>query len=263
MNRSPDDLPERLLAGGEATNFERRVLERALQKRPSSAASARMAKALGVTAGAIAASAAEGTALAVPKAAVEAGASKATAAAGATAWPWVTVSVVGLALAGLVGARAWHASAPRPTTVAPQLAPADPAPVPVTTDVGRPTSEVPEPAPAQPSTAHHPHVAATSGDLRDEITFLDGARAALSAGDGRRALELVRRYQEKYPSASFRPEATAIRIEALLKLDRQAEVRALAARFVTENRGSLLAKRVAALVGLDDQAAPLRASRHE
>jgi hypothetical protein len=111
--------------------------------------------------------------------------------------------------------------------------------------------------------AHHPHVAAAAGDLRDEITFLDGARAALSAGDGRRALDLVRRYQEKYPSASFRPEATAIKIEALLKLDRQAEARALAVRFVTENRGSLLAKRVAALVGLDDQAAPPGMNRHE
>ncbi len=263
MNRSPDDLPERLLANGEATDFERSVLERALQKRPSSAASARMAKALGVTAGAVVIATVEGTARAVPKAAVEAGASKATAAAGATAWPWVTVSVVGLALAGLVGARAWRASPPPPTSVAPQSSPVAPAPAPVTTDVGRPTSETAEPAPAPPTAAHHPHVAAASGDLRDEITFLDGARGALSAGDGRRALELVRRYQDKYPSASFRPEATAVKIEALLKLDRQAEARALAVRFVTENRGSLLAKRVAALVGLDDSAAAPGTNRHE
>ncbi len=261
MNRSPDDLPERLLASGEANDFERRVLERALQKRPSSAASARMARALGVTAGAVVTATVEGTARAVPKAAVEAGASKATAAAGATAWPWVSVSVVGLALAGLVGARAWRVSSPPP--VAPQSSPVAAAPAPVTTDLGRPTSETAEPAPAPPAAAHHPHVAAASGDLRDEITFLDGARGALSAGDGRRALELVRRYQEKYPSGSFRPEATAIKIEALLKLDRQAEARALAVRFVTENRGSLLAKRVAALVSLDDQAAGPGTNRHD
>ena len=124
-------------------------------------------------------------------------------------------------------------------------------------------SKVPEPAPALPAPAHHPHVTAAAGDLRDEIAFLDGARAALSAGDGRRALELVRRYQEKFPRASFRPEATAIKIEALVKLDRQADARALAVRFVTENRGSLLAKRVAALVGLDEQAAPAGTNRHE
>lgn len=262
MNRSPDDLPERLLAGGEATDFERSVLERVLQKRPSSAASTRMAKALGMTAGAVVTATVEGTARAVPKAAVEAGASKATAAAGATAWPWVTVSVVGLALAGLAGARAWRASPP-PTSVAPQSSPVAPTPATVTTDLARSTPETPEPTPAPAAAAHHPHVGAASGDLRDEITFLDGARAALSAGDGRRALELVRRYQEKYPSASFRPEATAIRIEALLKVDREAEARALAVRFVSENRESLLAKRVAALVGLDDQAAPPGTNRHE
>jgi hypothetical protein len=263
MNRRPDDLPERLLASGEATDFERSVLERALQKRPSSAASARMAKALGVAAGAVVTATVEGTARALPKAAVEAEASKATAAAGATAWPWVTVSVVGLALAGLVGARAWHASSPRATPLAQQPSPVVSPAAPVTTDPGRPTSETAEPAPAPPTAAHHPHVVAAGGDLRDEITFLDGARAALSVGDGRHALELVRRYQEKYPNASFRPEATAIKIEALMKLDRQTEARALAVRFVTENRGSLLAKRVAALVSLDGQAALPGTNRHD
>lgn len=262
MNRSPDHLPERLLAGGDATTFERRVLEQALQKGPSSAASARLAKTLGVTAGAIATATVEGAARAVPKPPVEVGAAKATAVAGATAWPWVTGGVVGLAIAGLVGARAWRPSVPRPTPVAPQVAPPAAAPAPVATELGRPTSEVPAPAPALPAAAHHPHVAGASGDLRDEITLLDDARAALSADDGRRALELVRRYQEKYPTASFRPEATAIKIEALLKLDRQTEARALAARFVTENRGSLLAKRVAALVGVDDHAAPAGTNRH-
>ena len=50
MNRPRwPDLPERLLES-DATDFERRVLDAALQKQPSSAASARMAKALGVTA---------------------------------------------------------------------------------------------------------------------------------------------------------------------------------------------------------------------
>jgi hypothetical protein len=90
--------------------------------------------------------------------------------------------------------------------------------------------------------------------LRDEIGFIDGARAALSDGDGGRALDVVRRYMDRYPSGTFRPEATAIRIEALLKLGRRAEARALAARFVAEQRGSLLAARVAELVGLDQPA---------
>ena len=48
MSRDSTDLPERLIAG-EATDFERRVIDSALEKRPSAAASARMARALGVT----------------------------------------------------------------------------------------------------------------------------------------------------------------------------------------------------------------------
>ena len=49
MNRPPADLPERLLAA-DATDFERRLLEAAAESRPSRLASARMARALGVTA---------------------------------------------------------------------------------------------------------------------------------------------------------------------------------------------------------------------
>ena len=86
----------------------------------------------------------------------------------------------------------------------------------------------------------------------------------MSSGDGRRALEILRRYRDKYPSGSFRPEATAIRIETLMKLDREGEARVLAARFVAENRGSLLAARVAELVGLTNRRgapeSPIRAS---
>jgi hypothetical protein len=80
--------------------------------------------------------------------------------------------------------------------------------------------------------------------------LLDAARQALSSGADRRGLELLRRYGDRYPSGSLRPEATAIKIEALMKLDRDAEARALAARFIAEHRGSLLAGRVAELVGL-------------
>ena len=76
----------------------------------------------------------------------------------------------------------------------------------------------------------------------------------MSAGAGRRALEILRRYQDKYPAGSFRPEATALKVEALMKLGREAEARAIAERFVAEHRGSLLARRVAEIAGL----APMR-----
>jgi outer membrane protein assembly factor BamD (BamD/ComL family) len=80
--------------------------------------------------------------------------------------------------------------------------------------------------------------------------LLDSAREAVSAGGGRRALEILRRYQDRYPTGSFRPEATAIKIEALLKLGRETEAHAMAEQFVAEHRGSLLSRRVAEIAGL-------------
>ena len=106
MSRPPSERPERLLEA-DATALERRVLEAALRKKPSPAASARMARALGVTAGAVAlAAASEGTAAAAKKVAVEATAAKATAAAGATAaWPWVSIGVRSTTMSGPAIAR--------------------------------------------------------------------------------------------------------------------------------------------------------------
>ena len=101
MSRPPADSPERLLAS-DATDFERRVLQAALRNGPSPAASARMARALGVTA----------TAMGVAAATKSAVAAKATVAAGTTTvWPWVSVGVLGLVVAGaVVGTRVRHAA---------------------------------------------------------------------------------------------------------------------------------------------------------
>jgi hypothetical protein len=246
MSRGPTDLPERLLAA-DATDFERRVLSGALEKRPSAAASGRMAKALGVTVTGI------GAAAGAKALAAEAAVSKATVAAGTSAvWPWVSATLVGLAVTGaVVGGRAWHASrsqpAPRPApaVVAP---PADRPPMPPAAAAAR-TS-----ATSAPAALRHRVRGASEGDLRDQIALVDQAREALTTGAPQRALEFLRRYQDRYPSGSFRPEAAAITIEALVKLGREAEARTLATRFVAEHRGSLLAARVAELVGLTEPA---------
>jgi len=79
---------------------------------------------------------------------------------------------------------------------------------------------------------------------------IDLARTAVKAGDGRRALEIVRRYQDKYPTGHFLPESAALKIEALVGLGRIADARVLAERFVADNKGTMLAKRVAILAGL-------------
>ena len=243
MNRPPADLPEPLLAA-DASDFERRLLESARQKGPSPAASARMARALGVTA-AVAA-----TGVAAKTLAAEAAASKATVAAGAsTVWPWISAGVIGLAVAGaVIGTRVWHASPPAPRPVSPSVA--VPTPPPAPSALPEHPGAMAERPPSQAAATRRTHGVPIAAELRDQIEFIDAARAALSVGADRRALELVGHYQEKYPAGSFRPEATALRVEALMKIGREAEARALAERFVAEHRGSLLATRVAEIAGL-------------
>ena len=242
MSRPPADSPERLLAS-DATDFERRVLEVALRNGPAPAASARMARALGVTA----------TAMGVAAATKSAVAAKATVAAGTTTvWPWVSVGVLGLVVAGaVVGTRVRHARAPQ---VAPPAvtAPLQPVPAPAPHAAERPADVAVERAPRAMAASPRSR-AATGGDLGDQVAFVDSARAAMSGGGYQRALETLRRYQDKYPAGSFRPEAKALKIEALMKLGREVEARALAERFVAEHRGSLLARRVADVAGLTQQ----------
>jgi hypothetical protein len=87
-------------------------------------------------------------------------------------------------------------------------------------------------------------------DLSEEIAVVDSARAALRSGANQRALGLVAEYQREVPKGSFRPVATALRIEALVNLGRKAEARALAERFVSTRRGTPLGDRVARIAGL-------------
>ena len=242
MNRPMADLPERLLES-DATAFERRVLGAALRKQPSPAASARMAKALGVTVAAV------GTATAASTLAADAAATKATAAVATTSlWPWVSAGVIGLVVAGAVGR---HARRPPRAPSHILSPPAVTAPLPpVQRRPRRPADAVAEPPPRAVAPTQRSRAVTAAGDLRDQVAFIDSARTAMSAGGSRRALEILRRYLDKYPAGSFRPEATALEVEALMKLGREAEARALAERFVAEHRGSLLARRVADVAGL-------------
>jgi hypothetical protein len=242
MNRPPaDHLPERLLAS-DATDFERRILHAAVQKKPSSSSSARMARALGITAATV------GTATTATTLAAGAAATKVLATGGAAAaWPWLTIGVVGLVVAGaIVGTRVAGEPQVSPPAVAAPVTP--PAPV-----VIAPVKPVLTEEPPVRVAAPNPRIraATTTSELREQVALIDSARQAVSEGAGERALEILRRYVDRYPNGSFRPEATAIRIEALMKVGREAEGRALAERFVTENRGSLLARRVADVAGLN------------
>jgi outer membrane protein assembly factor BamD (BamD/ComL family) len=81
-------------------------------------------------------------------------------------------------------------------------------------------------------------------DLRDQIALIDAARTAVKAGSTERALVLLRRYDTNYPGGAFRPEALALRIEALAAGGRGAEARALAREFLARYPQSPLADRV-------------------
>lgn len=237
-----EESPQRLLAS-DVTAFERRVLEGALAKGPSPAASARMARALGVTVTSV------GMAAAAKPLAAEALTSKATAATGTTVvWPWVSAGVVGLILAGaVVGSRAGRSQreslAPSSSVTAPPSAagPAIPAP---------PVVAVPPVRSAVP--AQVGRTATAVGDLSDQVGFIDSAREAMTTGENRRALEILRRYQRRYPAGTFRPEALALEIEVLMKVGQQSEARALATRFLARPGGGLLARRVAEVAGLTE-----------
>jgi outer membrane protein assembly factor BamD (BamD/ComL family) len=85
------------------------------------------------------------------------------------------------------------------------------------------------------------------------VALIDAARSALSSGMADRALDALAQYQSRYPAGSFRPEATALRVEALARSGRSAEARALAERFVSEHPGSPLADRVARAAGLSSR----------
>ena len=84
-----------------------------------------------------------------------------------------------------------------------------------------------------------------AGDLRDQIALIDAARAAVTGGSSERALVLLRRYDSSYPGGAFRPEALALRIEALDQDGRRAEAQALARDFLARYPHSPVAERVA------------------
>jgi hypothetical protein len=172
----------------------------------------------------------------------------------------VTVGITAMAaVAGTV--YAIHASEPRRSTaVAPVAVVAPTAPA-TAEAVEAPVAPIVAPVVAEsaPSVAPQPpasagptrlRAAAPADEIAGQIALIDAARSALSTGAPDRALDVLGQYQARYPAGSFRPEAVALRIQALAKLGRMAEARALAERFVAEHRGSPLASRVAREVGL-------------
>jgi len=235
-------LPDRL-RDGSGTALEQRVLNAASREQPSRELFERMALGIGVSPAPLPPIESVGPNLGTvaPKA----------VAGSRTLLPWLSVGAV-VAVAGTLIAT--HSSPTTPSSVKPSASAARPSAAAALPAVASALAEQP-PAPQAPSstasTPSAPRGRASSpvADIQDQITLVDAARTALSNGASNRALELLRQYQTKYAAGSFRPEAAALKIEALAKLGRTREARTLAERFISEHRGSPLADRVARVTG--------------
>jgi hypothetical protein len=239
-----------------ATDLERRLLDAGSRELPSVELTRKMQQALGlsIAAGAMTAAAVKSSATAA--------ATTPGVASGAPvfAWPAISVGVLALALTGaVVGLRstASHHAASKPVAAGATTTPAvvlGPTPVawqPIAALAAVTSAGAVERPASIPARAHH-HAAdaATPGDLRAEIALVDAARSAVATGADDRALALLHRYDTSYRAGTFRPETTALRIEALDHLGRTAQARTLAERFIAAHPDSPLADRVARLTGL-------------
>jgi hypothetical protein len=239
MKAHTSDLPDPFLKTG-ATGFERRILEAGAHEDPSPEVSKEMALALGISAGV---------------AAVAAGSKLAGAAAAKTVastssvvlWPWVSIGLLGLVVSGvLIGGRHWKGSTRElhPPSAPAQISKPEPPPTTAATPEAPSVKAMP-PESVGPEPVRRARTPAMTDDLREQIGLIDAARKALNADNADRTLQIVRRYQDRFTAGAFRPEATALKIEALVALGRRSEARPLAETFVAEHRGSALADRVA------------------
>jgi hypothetical protein len=254
MSKRDSEPTERLSVVG-ATDLERRLLEAAGREEPSRELSERMARAIGIAlppvgSGALAphtAPQAPGLIAAAPKA----------AASSSSLVSWAA----GTILTGAVVLGAFMATRPssKPVAAPPSVSTTAPRAAAVasisTPDAPRPavTSSMPAAEPSagtsQVVPAARGHERAATTDLSDQLALVDAAHRALSGGDAAGALSLARKYSAEYPTGTFRPEAAALRIEALVKLGRTAEARALANKFAPTYGPGPLADRMATVVG--------------
>ena len=256
MTDSDGKVPARLQLVG-ATDLERRLLDAAGREQPSRELSERMAQAIGVSLPAsfpaghgtgTEPSGPTGTETAAPNAAAS------STAAASSLVPWIAAVVGAVAVGGIFVALRSAPAPARPAVVVP-AAPPQATPVAtgqrVTPPVDAPQAEqkTPPNVPVSPPSSRS-RAASAESDLSDQIALLDAARSALATGNAARALATVREYQSRYPNGAFRPEAGAVRIEALVKQGRTTEARAAAERFVATHGRTPLADRVARLVGL-------------
>jgi hypothetical protein len=93
-----------------------------------------------------------------------------------------------------------------------------------------------------------PAAAKSEPSLFQEQRIIESARAAVARGDARTAFSLLDDYERTYASKQFRPEALALRIEALRNSGQLGAARALAAEFAQKYPHHPLLQRVQSAV---------------
>jgi hypothetical protein len=169
--------------------------------------------------------------------------------AGAVVAKWVAVS----ALAGLGSAGVWvartHLRAREVDLSTPKVV--------ATTDVAATPKENPAPAAAPVAdeppikaipAPHETKAAPASPSLATEVSALQMARTALAAHDSASALAALDLYKARFPAGRLAPEATVLRIEALVEHGDRAQASALADKFESSNPKSPYADRIRSIL---------------
>jgi outer membrane protein assembly factor BamD (BamD/ComL family) len=89
---------------------------------------------------------------------------------------------------------------------------------------------------------------AASPSLSDEVAALQVARAALADHDAGAALAALDRYKSRFGSGRLSPEATVLRIQALVEHGDRGQALALADRFESANPKSPYADRIRSIL---------------
>jgi hypothetical protein len=100
---------------------------------------------------------------------------------------------------------------------------------------------------AQPSRAFKASPSGTA-DINGEIAAITLARGAIDKGNARAGLAALDRYQQDYPHGVLTPEATVLRIEALLMAGERSRAKSLGESFLKAHPKSPHAQRVRSLI---------------
>jgi hypothetical protein len=97
-------------------------------------------------------------------------------------------------------------------------------------------------------------VVTPASELVAQVAALDRARAALRAGSARQSVALLDRFDQSFPRSRLAPEATVVRVSALLALGQRARATDLVRAYCRSGGRGAYGHRLMALVGLSETA---------